>query len=365
MFSFIILTSIAVLLSFLSQNKKKDYLIYLSFAVLAGVMGLQDSISVDFPSYIKEFDDINRGVVKGVLIRSQEMRDTAIEYGWFLVNRIIGYIIPSFYVVSFTTSLFFCFSVARLIKDVVPTKYRWVATSYFVLSPMIFFMSAMRQAVAVGCFIFAVRSILNKKKWYIPVLWLLAGSLFHNTLLIALLFLLLLLMPDKNKELYVAGLCILFVVALFFGQQYKTEMLVFGLKFFSDNMDQYASYMTEEESLAYSFRSLMRIAFPFVFTIIPMCKAKGKDFYYLLLFAVGQGLYGFVGFMGNLQRIAFYLTIFAVASFMVASNHIKNQLVNAFFIGGILLLNLYMFYVMLGNEQYVKFLHYRTIFYIF
>ena len=127
----------------------------------------------------------------------------------------------------------------------------------------------------------------------------------------------------------------------------------------------YRSKHNMDLSLAYSFRSLMRIAFPFVFTIIPMCKAKGKDFYYLLLFAVGQGLYGFVGFMGNLQRIAFYLTIFAVASFMVASNHIKNQLVNAFFIGGILLLNLYMFYVMLGNEQYVKFLHYRTIFYIF
>ena len=365
MFSFIILTSLAVLLSFLSQNKNKDYLLYLGFAILAGVMGFQDSVSVDFPSYMKAFDSINRGVLKGVLIRSQDMRGYEIEYGWYLVNRVIGFVIPSFYVVSFATCLFFCFSVAGLIKDVVPAKYRWVATSYFVLSPMIFFMSGLRQAVAVGCFIFAVKSILNKKKWYVPVLWLLAGSLFHTTLLIALAFLLLLLIPEKGRVSYAVGLSYLFVIALFFGEQYKTELLAFGLTFFSDNMDQYAYYMTEDESIAYSFRSIVRIAFPFIFTVIPMFKAKGKDFYYLLLFAVGQVIYGFVGFVGSLQRISLYITIFAVASFMVASNHIKNQLINAFFIGGNLLLNLYMFYVMLGNEQYSNFLHYRTIFSIF
>ena len=365
MFSFIILVSIAVVLSYLSQFKKRDVLLYVGFAVFAFIMGFQDSISVDFPGYMKDFDGILKGSVHGAFFRSQDLRGDATEYGWYLLNVIIGNVIPTFYAVSFVSCCFFCFSVASLIRDIVPAKYRWVAAIYFAVSPMIFFMSALRQGVAIGCFIFAVRGILNKKKWYVPVLWLVAGVLFHNSMIVGIVFLLLLLLPDKLKVAYAGILSFLFVVALFFGEQYKTEFLLFSTQFFSDNMDQYAYYLTEDESLVYSLRSIIRIAFPFVFTVIPMFKAQGKDFYYLLFFAVGQILYALFGFQGNLQRITLYLTIFAVASFMISSNHIKNQLVNAIFIGGNLLLNIYLFMVLLSNEQYSNFLHYRTVFSIF
>ena len=110
MLLFLTLGLLAVSLAQLSFLKKNDLFLYLAFLVILVVMAFQDSVSVDFPTYIEEFDKIADGKMHAMLFRSQSEREVSTEAGWFGLNYLIGLLIPSFHAVAFIALGFYCFT---------------------------------------------------------------------------------------------------------------------------------------------------------------------------------------------------------------------------------------------------------------
>ncbi len=365
MLLFLTMGLLAVTFAHMSFLKQNDLYLFVSLLVIVIVIAFQDSVSVDFPGYIETFDGISEGTVNAKLFRSQAERANSTEIGWYLLNLVIGSIIPSFYAVAFIAIGFYCYTLSRIIRLVVPGTYRWLAVAYFYLNPMLFNMSGIRQTVAIGFFILAVCAVLENKKWYIAVLWLICGSLFHNSMVFSLPFLAFLFMPEiKGKWVYafMIGLTALFLLAIFVGA--KNQDALFGLSsiFFSDNVDIYASYISGAEAIEYSLKSIVRLSFPFIFSLLVLPRANKTEFALITLFLSGQVLYALVGFEGNLQRITLYCTIMAVPAFMIIANHLRESWLRYIFCGGTILLNAYYLYVMMGSEQYAPYLNYNLVF---
>ena len=365
MLLFLTLGLLAVSLAQLSFLKKNDLFLYGAFLVILVVMAFQDSVSVDFPGYIEDFTKIADGDMHAVLFRSQADRDIATEPGWFALNYLVGLLIPSFYAVSFIALGFYCFTLVKLIRLIVPDTYRWLAVAYFYLNPMLFNMSGIRQTIAIGFFILAVCSILEKGGFAETALWLILGALFHNSMIFSLPFLLLLFLKrgeGYSVLIYEAVFSVLFLLAVFSGAKYQELFFNISNLFFSENVDVYSSYISDMNAMAYSLKSIVRLAFPFAFALLVLPLAERKEFSFLVLFIAGQILYALFGFEGTIQRITLYCTIFALPSFMVIANRLKERWLRYTFCGGTLLLNAYMFWVMTGNVQYAGYLDYNLFF---
>lgn len=367
MLLFLTLGLLAVSLAHLSFLKKNDLFLYLAFLVILVVMAFQDSVSVDFPSYIEDFDKIADGKMRAVLFRSQADREVAIEPGWFAVNYLVGLLIPSFHAVAFIVLGFYCFSLVKLISMVVPDTYRWLAVAYFYLNPMIFNMSGIRQTVAIGFFILAVCSLLNNDGKGIAwaAVWVLLGALFHSSVLFAIPFLALLLVnKGEGYSVIIIELVflLLFLLAAFSGAKYQDLFYSMSNLFFAERADVYSSYVSDMNAMSYSIKSLVRLAFPFAFALLALPLADRKEFSILVFFIVGQIIFALFGFEGTIQRISLYCTIFALPAFMIIANHLKERWLRYSFCAGTLLLNVYLFMVMMENEQYAGYLNYNLFF---
>ena len=356
---------LAVSLAHLSFLKNNDLFLYLSFLAVLVVMAFQDSVSVDFPGYIETFNRIGYGEVRPSLFRGQADRADATEVGWYALNWLVGKLIPSFHVVAFIALGFYCFALVRMVQLVVPGTYRWLAVAYYYLGPILFNMSGIRQTVAIGFFILAVCAIVDNGDIWMAVLLVLLGSLFHNSMVFSVPFLLLVFLKKGEGwpvYVYMLVFVVLFSAAAFSGAKYQELFYEISNVFFSENVDVYSSYLSSMDSIEYSFKSLVRIGFPFVFAVLALPWTGKKEFPLFVLFIVGQILYALFGFEGNMQRITLYCTIFALPVFMVIANLIENKILRFAFCGGTLLLNLYMFKVMLASEQYAGLLNYDFFF---
>ena len=224
MLLFLSLGLIAVSLAHLSFLKKNDIYLFFSFLVIVVVMAFQDSVSADFSEYIRLFEGILDGDIHPALFRSQSGRLDSIEIGWYGLNYLVGSLIPSYYAVAFIAQSFFCVTLAKIIRMVVPGTFRWLAVAYFYINPMLFNMSGVRQTVAIGFFILAVCAILDNQKWYMVAILLLCGSLFHNSMVFSIPFLALVFLRKGEgywPYVYLAVFSILFLLAVFSGAKYQ------------------------------------------------------------------------------------------------------------------------------------------------
>ena len=365
MLLFLSLGLLAVSLAHLSFLKKNDMYLFFSFLVILVVMAFQDSVSADFKGYIETFEGIFDGKIRPALFRSQRDRLDSTEAGWYLLNYLIGSVIPSFHAVAFVALGFYCFTLSKIIHLVVPGTFRWLAIAYFYVNPMLFNMSGIRQTVAIGFFILAICELLDDRRWYMVVLWMLCGTLFHNSMLFSLPFLALVIFR-KGKGyvpyVYMAVFAMLFMLAVFSGAKYQELLFEASYLFFSDNVDVYAHYLSDMDAMAYSLKSIIRLFYPFAFSLVVLPMANRKEFTFLVLFIIGQILYALFGFEGNMQRITLYCTAFALPSFMIIANHLKDYRLRFIFWSGTLALNAYFLMVMLKNAQYAKFMSFNLFF---
>lgn len=366
MLLFLTLGLLAVCLAHLSFLRKSDIYLYCSFFVILVVMAFQDAISTDFPQYIDEFEAMLDGRMHASLFRSRAERLDSTEAGWFLLNYGLGSLIPSFHAVAFVALGFYCLTLIKLIRTVVPDTYRWLAIAYFYLGPILFNMSGIRQTVAIGFFIMAVCRFLETDSFWRALVWILLGALFHNSILFAIvLFPLVFLKKGEGKSIYVyeGVFALLFIVASFSGAKYQEALFEMSNTFFAENADSYATYLNEVKDMSYSLKSLIRLAFPLGFAMLALPVADRKEFTFLVYLIVGQILSAFFGFEGSLQRMSLYCTVFAIPSFMIIANHIKVNWLRYTFCAGTIILNAYLFWVMLKDVQYSSYLNYHTIFF--
>lgn len=188
----------------LFKNKKisrRELYYWIIFVWFALVSGLSYNVGSDIVDYMNDYDDFSsfwRVHVFSDIFDYGNMRP-----GWVLLNVICSNICPDFLLLKLIIGVFVNYSIFRFIKKNTSFWYTclflYAVTVYLNLN-----FNALRQAMAVACFLWGYNYLIEKK--YIKYLiWALAAFMFHSSALICLFLPLLSLIKLNKLTLSILG----------------------------------------------------------------------------------------------------------------------------------------------------------------
>lgn len=363
MFLFLFSALFAALFAYISYRNNDKGWLFASFGIIVFIMAFQDDISVDFSSYEEAYKQINNGSLRPSSLFSQRDYENEVEYGWWLLNKLFGFA-GSYYLISFMVCCFICSALYKICTRV-PSKFHWLAVLFFYFSPMIFYMSGIRQGIAVAMFVYMCLCLL-KNKYLLSIIWYLLGCTFHTSMMYSPIFLPLIFIwkIDNKRILNIICLCLslFFVAAFISAQQIQSSAFGYVLNVM-ESKDTYVRYFNELDVATYSLNNILNKSFIFLFSIIAFYHSKGFSRITLFCFLISQIGNTLVGYFGNLSRIFLYVDIFAIASIAYIPIALKSKILRITFIGGLLFLVLWQFIGKINSEQFMNFCNYKTIFF--
>lgn len=336
MFQFIFCGLLAAFFAYISHIKGNKHYLILSFCVIAYIMGLQDAVAIDFPGYEKNFELIMLGQKSyGFLSIEGRHSEGEIEIGWYFLNRVLGSIIHSYHFVTLVACIFMCCIMYKMLQKV-DSKWNWLSILYFYLVSMQFCMSGIRQALAMMCFMMAAINVIERK-WKHLILFSLLGMSFHNSYIVVLCALPLLLIPDDFIEKYIKKVIFICIVAyllvLLNSSSIRSILIQEFMSTMTENAGEYDHYF---ESILEAKSSFLNMAFRFlnfIFIVIAFYYAKAKERKLMLFFLIAAYTIAVVGENSPLARINNYFTIFSIPAICIIPSVPKNKaLCNAFVI---------------------------------
>jgi len=305
----------AIILAYFAGHTKYKKLLYFSFLIIAIIMGFQTYAGADIYDYEKWF-----------YYQSYEM-----EIGWLWLNKLFSPL--GFRALLICLSLFESFVLCRLILKYVPKKWYWLSVLIFYFTPgyMFFYMSGLRQALAITLFILAFDYIIDKK-FIKAIILILVAALFHKTALICLplvFFGYISEYKQYHKTLFFSiVICLVFVV--FYSLRVNLSTLVDeGIVFFfnlNNDFSKYYNYLDMYEIFEISiFILIFDIALLFC-AVQSLRKTKTKQDVILIIFLLLSILtQPFVYGMGALFRIFLYVSMFSIASIPIIASKMDSK----------------------------------------
>lgn len=220
---YILLMAIALLGYVFKVNRnevsRKRYLIVVFFFITITAMARGDQIGIDLSHYYNKyyplFRDVSWSKLQSVTISGDW------EWGFCAFCKLIGYI-------STSTQ---CFIVFTSIFTIVPYAYFIYKNSDDVIFSTVFFigyhilmmsMNVVRQAMAVGIILLGLES-LKRKQYFKFLLFVLIGTLFHTSAIVAVLLIMCDKMSFKKNTFYL--LAVITVIASL-GYRFAFEKLL-------------------------------------------------------------------------------------------------------------------------------------------
>ncbi|CUO14510.1 Uncharacterised protein [Turicibacter sanguinis] len=189
-------------------RRKEKYFLCITFLILAIVAGIRNyTVGYDTPQYVIAYK-------KAAGLSFSQFSLLRYEYGFTFLCVLLNKITANPQILIFITSLFINFSIVKFISKNSKNKLLSILI-YLLLNHYFFYTSAMRQALAVSIILLGFDNLKNKK--YIKfTLYVLIASLFHQSAILALLFIL--FNNKKYNKNFVYQLLIIFVVFFIFGK---------------------------------------------------------------------------------------------------------------------------------------------------
>lgn len=291
------------------------------------------------------------------------------EYLYELLCRLI----PSFFLLVALSSAAFVYCIYRLIIGVLDTEHAWMGLLIFVISPYLFLMnlSAIRQCMAMICFIIAVHFAI-RKKFLLYLIMITAGALFHKSAVLLLpVWFVLNEKPVRRRTMF-AVVLMLFVLLIFV--DVNGVVLSVAKQFDDVNYVYYAS-----SGRGNSLRATLLTAIIFLYVLGNLPNLQGRTLVYGKLYLVGLTLGILAIHVSMLTRIQMYFDIFAIVTLpaiykmnresgpvLVRPKHVFGtlwDLCNKYFLP-ILIFTVYVlrYYSFFTNPMWQSFYTYRTIF---
>ncbi len=368
MIYYIVCGLLASFFAYLSYKIKNRSLMLFSYAILVYVIGLQDSIGEDYGRYIEMFNRIQDGLCKGALWNFTGRDGTFIEMGWYLMNRILGFFINDFHIVSVVLACCFCYALDCAFKFV-PQKWHWFAMLFFyftVTLMLLFCMSGLRQTMAIVCFMLFVAEWLNQH-FSKAIVYILIGLTFHNSMIFALPLAFVMLVPLDNilkyKRTYTLVLTVLFVSGVLFSEQLQTLFYDATVNWLADDVGMSTYYL--DEMMQASESSLLALFIEFLFfipAIWSFYNLNNKTIYIILYYILSLICTQLFGTTGSLPRLVSYISFMGIPSMCLMLASIKSKYIRTFVIFAIIAITMRRFSSALVNPIYMRFLDFHTIF---
>lgn len=341
-----------ILLAMLGANPQYRPLIGFSFVLLFAFAALRYNFGNDYIKYLDHFQ----------LIRQTGENPFDIEILFTLLNRIS----PNFYCMVAFMSLLLVASIWKLVQSCMEPEYIWTSLTVLLVNPCLFLMnlSAMRQAMALVVFLYALR-FLRKRRFIPYCVSILIAILFHKTAII--------LLPvyffAHRRRISAAGSIglLLSILLLLLWPKPIIQAIESIISCFDSK--NYNHYFTQD--LHNSLRATLLTGISFVYILLRLPDLAGNDALYAKLWLLGVVFNLFAYRLAMLTRLEMYFSIFSIVAFprMVidsrrcAHKHtpIFNFLCQWMLPGLIITVYLLRYYAFFTNPMWEPFHHYRTI----
>lgn len=283
-----------------TEKQKKTYLMIVGFvlAMLFALRGENYGGVYDLRIYMSFFESTANTGWNQLFVNPQ------FEVGFVALNKILSYISHSGRTIVVFHAFFCIYSVCRFIYKNTDEVF-WAFLFFFSLGNMGFFLTGMRQAIAICVCLFAVEKAKEKKLISFAVINLIAYSIHQSALVFAVMYLLLRLdIFKRDKKMIV--LPIMFMIV------FSSQIIRFG-QVFSDEVHA-------AETAAFSFNGIVPIliyAITILGHILFIKNGNGKTqeapsierkdpYIGFSMTAMGLGLYFLRFYNMALERISFY-----------------------------------------------------------
>lgn len=305
MLHFIILLTILLLVLYITNPKalakcsNTSMVRYLFVASLLGLLSAlkASTIGNDSPEYIRIFE-ISPDVEFGL---------TRYEIGYIYYNKLLNIISSNPQILFIITSLIIFFSVSRFFW--IYSQMPWLSLLLFFLNgTFAFFMSALRQSLALSILLFAYEALINKK-YVIFVCICLFASLFHLSALLFLVCLPLSFVKLNRKSLSILILASLFSILLFESLLETALSYVTAYQRYVDGV-----YFEGDTRFASIIQLLLSLIFLFIgFRSFRSDKSENsKDSMMVVMFFVAVYLYVLCLKVNLIDRFAVYFSFFTI-----------------------------------------------------
>lgn len=311
---FVTVTSlIAVLLSYISGQRKYDFLFKIAFLLVSIIACIHYNFGTDYESYYRIYNEINNSIeLKFFSI----IESYGIEPLWVLLNlifSIFGDPMGFFLMVAFL-NIIQNLIYYKLISKYVKANQRWLSMLIYLFSTNFYLLnfSMMRQGFAISLVVLSIIFLLEDK--YIRgVLWVIIAGFIHTSAFIFLPFLLLRLIKMKKTKIIVLILWGAFVFFLTFSSVASSMIFSFlGSELFGDYEGYSATYRGTDLGLGVVLDSVTYIAISYVL----LFESKKMDYPYKvmsILVFVSFVMLPFVQYIMLLGRVTFYFSVFSIA----------------------------------------------------
>lgn len=236
------------------------------------------------------------------------------NYGFYIFNKFLSYVFPNSYtgyltVVAFITSI----SIWYFLKDN-SEDYALSQIMLLALGFILFFLSGIKQTLAMSILFFAYEK-LKQKKFAAFILLTIIATLFHNTALIFLLALPIFALKNNKNFLWLAPLVII-LCYVFRSQIVGLIKNILGDEFYS----QYGEAYKSQNNLTGFFIQL--VIFVASCALYYMSKFRDEQFEKIInIYVIGICFQSMTGVIAEFFRISMYFSVYGVILFPNALKH--------------------------------------------
>jgi hypothetical protein len=160
----IIIGFFAVFFAWLKSIDKNNFGLIISFILIFIFLALRFDFGNDYLAYYEHFDSVKDSYWSDVdLLYGENLIAGQMEFGYVLLVKFIS-LFSIFFFFIVIHSFLMCSVYYFLIKKYIDIKFAWLGVLIFVFLPDILSveLSAIRQALAIFCFMFSVRYLIER-----------------------------------------------------------------------------------------------------------------------------------------------------------------------------------------------------------
>lgn len=224
----------------------------------------EESLSMPTPNSFAEFIEISR------------------DPGWDLLNLIFGRFFgeSGFFIMVAILSIIegLCYFV--FIKKHISQSWYWLAMALYVLNQHFFILtfSMMRQSLVMAILLFCFSQMLQKKVWT-PLLIIVLLSTIHNSVLLCLPLLAIMIFPSHNQRL--VGVILMTAWLTFLLSSHILEPMLQKFASITDSFARYVEVYTKDSTMSFGFGYALRLL-PFLYLLYCLFTNRIEEKYILL-----------------------------------------------------------------------------------
>lgn len=309
----IIFLLIYVIIGWFAIKNKKLYL-QGTFLFMFLIMLLRHSVCfMDSGTYVRGFTDLDSMTYES--IRNYYIKDT----NFWIITKYLHSIIYGNYTLWFgLIAAMYLYPLYLFIKKY-SDDYQVSIITFIFLSFFLFSMTGLRQTMAMSCTTMALLFLL-KRKLFLSIVLIILGSLFHNSALIFLIAIPLIIIPINKKIL--CGYAIALIILLIIGN----SLLPYFVNYLAVTDERYDSYLEAMKGSTYTY--LIQQIIIIIFCYIGLRHKINIDNNIRFMFQlalVGLLFYSLSPVIAEMFRVGMYFSIVDVVLLAIACRALSKR----------------------------------------